>query len=92
MKREFLPEDEINKNGFPNNIFTYPAYMAYINEFYPGHLESFSKMSDVGSNEHVHIHNHEHLDNCFNSGNNHVHAHNHEHIEKCVSDQYHHDN
>ena len=33
----FLQEDEIEKNGFPEKIFEYPAFMCYINEFYPKH-------------------------------------------------------
>lgn len=31
----FLYEDEIEKNGFPNDIFNYPAFKCYIDEFYP---------------------------------------------------------
>lgn len=33
----FLGEDEIEKNGFPENIFKYPAFANYLKEFYPSH-------------------------------------------------------
>ena len=31
----FLQENEIDKNGFPNNIFEYPAFESYLKNFYP---------------------------------------------------------
>lgn len=31
----FLQEDEIEMNGFPNDIFKYPAFISYVKEFYP---------------------------------------------------------
>lgn len=31
----FLQEDEIDENGFPDDIYNYPAFFAYIKEFYP---------------------------------------------------------
>lgn len=34
----FLEEDEIEKNGFPDNIYDYPAFVAYLKEFYPDHV------------------------------------------------------
>lgn len=30
-----MQEDEIDKNGFPERIFEYPAFIEYIKEFYP---------------------------------------------------------
>ena len=34
-KLGFMEEDEIEQNGFPEKIFDYPAFHAYIKEFYP---------------------------------------------------------
>jgi hypothetical protein len=34
----FLQEDEIDKNGFPDNIYDYPAFISYIKEFYPKYV------------------------------------------------------
>lgn len=31
----FLQEEEIEKNGFPEKVFTYPSFKSYIEEFYP---------------------------------------------------------
>ena len=38
MKMGFLQEDEIDKNGFPDNIYEYPAFLAYVKEFYPDYV------------------------------------------------------
>jgi SET domain-containing protein len=47
----FLQEDEIEKNGFPDRVFDYPGFAAYIREFYPlsTHLEikPFKDTNDV---------------------------------------------
>jgi len=34
----FLEEEEIEKNGFPSNIYIYKGFKKYIDEFYPGNL------------------------------------------------------
>jgi len=34
----FMEEEEIEKNGFPGKLFEYPAFAAYINEFYPDNI------------------------------------------------------
>ena len=34
----FLVEEEIEKNGFPTNIYSYKGFKKYIDEFYPGNL------------------------------------------------------
>jgi SET domain-containing protein len=34
----FLEEEEIEKNGFPSNIYIYRGFKKYIDEFYPGNL------------------------------------------------------
>lgn len=34
----FLQEDEIEKNGFPEKIFEYPAFLSYVKEFYPTYI------------------------------------------------------
>ena len=35
LTRGFLQEEEIELNGYPNDIFTYPSFSAYIKTFYP---------------------------------------------------------
>lgn len=35
LARGFPQEDEIEQNGFPDDIFTYPSFSSYITEFYP---------------------------------------------------------
>ena len=34
----FLQEDEIDENGFPDDVYNYPAFLAYIKEFYPQYV------------------------------------------------------
>ena len=34
----FLQENEIERNGFPEKIFEYPAFTGYVNEFYPTNI------------------------------------------------------
>jgi hypothetical protein len=35
----FLEEEEIEKHGFPEKIFEYPAFLSYVKEFYPGYVK-----------------------------------------------------
>jgi SET domain-containing protein len=50
----FLQEDEIEKNGFPQNIFEYPAFLSYIKEFYPDYVRH--EIKPFGENHDVIIH------------------------------------
>ena len=34
----FLQEDEIDKNGFPDRLFDYPSFIAYVKNFYPNYV------------------------------------------------------
>jgi len=47
----FPQEDYIEKNGFPEKIFEYPAFVAYLYEFYPGiakiDVKPFKKFYDI---------------------------------------------
>lgn len=46
----FIFEDQMDKEGFPSDLYTYPAFKLYINEFYP----TFSKYkveSDTATGE-----------------------------------------
>jgi hypothetical protein len=36
IRTGFAQEEEIELNGFPSNVFTYPSFVAYVKEFYPG--------------------------------------------------------
>ncbi len=52
-KTGFLMEPEIAKNGIPNDIFNYPAFVSYVKEFYP--TSTGFKVDDRGGSYDVDI-------------------------------------
>ncbi|BCS82791.1 SET domain protein [Cotonvirus japonicus] len=42
-KLGFSQEQEIDEKGFPDKIFQFPAFVAYLNEFYPDHTNCLVK-------------------------------------------------